>query len=314
MMSRIMTLAMQVHGVKAMELGSELVWSCLDWCIMVRMRMHLRNFIVRHLYAQKRLVRQVRTCTHSRTPCRRCDGGKWVHVHSLKQQSLQQTTCVLLQCVHVCSAELPQRDKIEWRYQNAVVLERGKRHTVVEKQLKLCAICWFVTTAWSTASMTQHKHITPSCCLSSAKHALALPSRLELNGHGPLQDRDSPCACWVESRSHATGKIQNNIFTQEGVVDDRHWWIICQGVGGSCSFIKPYQEYLGTASPFNLTLLSLLIVAHMIIATHVHWHIREQDGQFHEHWNLTHQPSMHWCFSLCWCMDNQVHKHSFPPI
>jgi hypothetical protein len=59
---------------------------------------------------------------------------------------------------------------------------------------------------------------------------------------------------------------QSNIFTHEGVIGDRHWWIICLGVGGSCSFIKPFQEYLGTGSPFYLTLLSLFLVAHMIIA------------------------------------------------
>lgn len=89
-------------------------------------------------------------------------------------------------------------------------------------------------------------------------------SRLELNGHGPLQDRDR----------HRIGKVQSNSITHEGVPGDRHWWIICQGVGGICSFIKPFQEYLGTASPFNLTLLSLFIVAHMNITTHVHWHVR----------------------------------------
>jgi len=31
--------------------------------------------------------------------------------------------------------------------------------------------------------------------VASVKHAMALPSRLELNGHGPLQDWYSPCTC-----------------------------------------------------------------------------------------------------------------------
>ena len=150
--------------------------------------------------------------------------GILVSMHSLQvwpclsvfQSSSTNNMCVIAVHTHTQSRTATKgQDRVKVS-ECCCVGERQKTHSCGESIKIVCH-----TKTWRTASMTQHQHITSSCYLSSAKHALALPSRLEVNGYGPLQDRDSPCACWVENRSHAIGKIQSNIFTHEGVVDDR---------------------------------------------------------------------------------------------
>ncbi len=156
MTSRIMMLGMQVWVVWAVEFRSGLVWSRLDWGIMVCMCMQLTNLIVWHLYAWKRVVQQVSMHMQSWTPCRLWNGG---------------------------------------RYGNAVVLLGGIRYIVEEWHSYLHAIRRSVTNTSSTASIMQHLHLFSFSCLSFSKQALALLIGLGLNGQYPPQDWASPCAC-----------------------------------------------------------------------------------------------------------------------